>query len=79
MERCVTHDTAPSDVEAPHLELRLDENDGIASGRQESPRGRRKLLFPELGEQPAEPGAAAQIFTAPHQRRTQEYITGRFG
>jgi len=26
-----------------------------------------------------EVGAAAQMFTAPREKRTQEYITGRFG
>jgi phosphate transport system ATP-binding protein len=34
--------------------------------------------FMYLGEL-VEFGETAKIFTAPEQRRTQEYITGRFG
>jgi phosphate transport system ATP-binding protein len=36
------------------------------------------VAFFYIGEM-VEVGSAAQMFTAPQQRRTQEYITGRFG
>ena len=39
---------------------------------------RRQVAFFYLGEM-IEVGQAGQIFTAPRQRKTQEYITGRFG
>jgi phosphate transport system ATP-binding protein len=37
-----------------------------------------QVAFFYLGEL-VEVGQAGQIFTAPRQRRTQEYVTGRFG
>jgi phosphate transport system ATP-binding protein len=36
------------------------------------------VAFFYLGEM-VEVAPAAQMFTAPRERRTQEYITGRFG
>jgi phosphate transport system ATP-binding protein len=45
---------------------------------QQAARCADQVAFFYLGEM-VEVGTATQMFTAPHQRRTQEYITGRFG
>jgi phosphate transport system ATP-binding protein len=45
---------------------------------QQAARCADQVAFFYLGEL-IEVGAAGQIFTAPRQRKTQEYITGRFG
>jgi len=50
----------------------------VTHNMQQAARCADRVAFFYLGEM-VEVGAAAQIFTAPRQRRTQEYITGRFG
>ena len=50
----------------------------VTHNMQQAARCADQVAFFYLGEL-VEVGAAAQMFTAPHQRRTQEYITGRFG
>ena len=45
---------------------------------QQAARCADQVAFFYLGEL-IECGPAAQMFTAPRQKRTQEYITGRFG
>ena len=47
-------------------------------GSQRYRRPADQVAFFYLGEM-VEVGAAAQMFTSPRERRTQEYITGRFG
>jgi phosphate transport system ATP-binding protein len=50
----------------------------VTHNMQQAARVADQVAFFYLGEM-VEVGPAAQIFTAPTQRRTQEYITGRFG
>jgi phosphate transport system ATP-binding protein len=50
----------------------------VTHNMQQAARIADQVAFLYLGEL-VEMGPAAQIFTAPRQRRTQEYITGRFG
>jgi phosphate transport system ATP-binding protein len=50
----------------------------VTHNMQQAARIADQVAFLYLGEL-VEIGPAAQIFTAPRQRRTQEYITGRFG
>ena len=50
----------------------------VTHNMQQAARCADQVAFFYLGEL-VEIGNAAQIFTAPRQRRTQEYITGRFG
>ncbi len=50
----------------------------VTHNMQQAARCADQVAFFYLGEL-VEVGAAAQIFTAPTQKRTQEYITGRFG
>jgi phosphate transport system ATP-binding protein len=50
----------------------------VTHNMQQAARCADQVAFFYLGEL-VEVGPAAQIFTAPRQRRTQEYITGRFG
>ena len=50
----------------------------VTHNMQQAARCADQVAFFYLGEM-VEVGSAAQIFTAPRQRRTQEYITGRFG
>jgi phosphate transport system ATP-binding protein len=50
----------------------------VTHNMQQAARCADQVAFFYLGEM-VEVGAAADIFTAPRERRTQEYITGRFG
>ncbi len=50
----------------------------VTHNMQQAARCADQVAFFYLGEL-VEVGSAAQIFTAPQQKRTQEYITGRFG
>ncbi len=50
----------------------------VTHNMQQAARCADQVAFLYLGEL-VEVGSAAQIFTAPTQKRTQEYITGRFG
>jgi phosphate transport system ATP-binding protein len=50
----------------------------VTHNMQQAGRCADQVAFFYLGEL-VEVGPATQIFTAPRQRRTQEYITGRFG
>jgi len=50
----------------------------VTHNMQQAARCADQVAFFYLGEM-VEVGAAAQMFTAPRERRTQEYITGRFG
>ena len=50
----------------------------VTHNMQQAARCADQVAFFFLGEM-VEVGPAAQIFTAPQQKRTQEYITGRFG
>ena len=50
----------------------------VTHNMQQAARCADRVAFFYLGEV-VEVGAAAQMFTAPQQKRTQEYITGRFG
>ncbi len=50
----------------------------VTHNMQQAARIADQVAFFYLGEM-VEVGAAAQMFTAPSERRTQEYITGRFG
>ncbi len=50
----------------------------ITHNMQQAARCADQVAFFFIGEL-VEVGAAAQMFTAPRQKRTQEYITGRFG
>jgi phosphate transport system ATP-binding protein len=50
----------------------------VTHNMQQAARCADQVAFFYLGEL-VEVGPAAQIFTAPKERRTQEYITGRFG
>ncbi|HTR17841.1 MAG TPA: phosphate ABC transporter ATP-binding protein PstB [Acetobacteraceae bacterium] len=50
----------------------------VTHNMQQAARCADQVAFFYLGEM-VEVGPAAQIFTAPKERRTQEYITGRFG
>ncbi len=50
----------------------------VTHNMQQAARCADQVAFFYLGEM-VEVGPAAQLFTAPKQRRTQEYITGRFG
>ncbi len=50
----------------------------VTHNMQQAGRCADQVAFFYLGEL-VEVGAATQIFTAPRERRTQEYITGRFG
>jgi phosphate transport system ATP-binding protein len=50
----------------------------VTHNMQQAGRCADQVAFFHLGKL-VEVGAAAQIFTAPKQRRTREYITGRFG
>jgi phosphate transport system ATP-binding protein len=50
----------------------------VTHNMQQAARCADQVAFLYLGEL-IEVGAAAQIFTAPRQPRTREYITGRFG
>jgi phosphate transport system ATP-binding protein len=50
----------------------------VTHNMQQAARCADQVAFFYLGEM-VEVGPAAQMFTAPAQRRTQEYITGRFG
>jgi phosphate transport system ATP-binding protein len=50
----------------------------VTHNMQQAARCADQVAFFYLGEM-VEVGAAAQIFTNPRERRTQEYITGRFG
>ncbi len=50
----------------------------VTHNMQQAARCADLVAFLYLGEM-VEVGPAAQMFTAPRERRTQEYITGRFG
>ncbi|MBV9783387.1 MAG: phosphate ABC transporter ATP-binding protein PstB [Acidisphaera sp.] len=50
----------------------------VTHNMQQAARCADRVAFFYLGEM-VEVGDAVQMFTAPKQRRTQEYITGRFG
>jgi phosphate transport system ATP-binding protein len=50
----------------------------VTHNMQQAARCADQVAFFYLGEL-VEVGAAGQIFTSPSQKRTQEYITGRFG
>jgi phosphate transport system ATP-binding protein len=50
----------------------------VTHNMQQAARCADQVAFFFIGEL-VEVGPAAQIFTAPRQKRTQEYITGRFG
>ncbi|MBV9252027.1 MAG: phosphate ABC transporter ATP-binding protein PstB [Acetobacteraceae bacterium] len=50
----------------------------VTHNMQQAARCADQVAFFYLGEL-VEVAAAAQMFTAPKQRRTQEYVTGRFG
>jgi phosphate transport system ATP-binding protein len=50
----------------------------VTHNMQQAARCADQVAFFYLGEM-VEVGTATQMFTAPHERRTQEYITGRFG
>ena len=50
----------------------------VTHNMQQAARCADQVAFFYLGEV-VEVGPAAQMFTAPRQKRTQEYITGRFG
>jgi phosphate transport system ATP-binding protein len=50
----------------------------VTHNMQQAARCADQVAFLYLGEL-VEVGSAAQMFTAPRERRTQEYITGRFG
>ena len=50
----------------------------VTHNMQQAARCADQVAFFYLGEL-VEVGTAAQMFTAPRQQRTQEYITGRFG
>ena len=50
----------------------------VTHNMQQAARCADQVAFFYLGEL-VEMGSATQMFTAPRQRRTQEYITGRFG
>jgi phosphate transport system ATP-binding protein len=50
----------------------------VTHNMQQAARCADQVAFFYLGEL-VEVGTASQMFTAPKQRRTQEYITGRFG
>jgi phosphate transport system ATP-binding protein len=50
----------------------------VTHNMQQAARCADQVAFFYLGEL-VEVGAAAQMFTAPREKRTQEYITGRFG
>jgi phosphate transport system ATP-binding protein len=50
----------------------------VTHNMQQAARCADQVAFFYLGEL-IEVGTATQMFTAPQQRRTQEYITGRFG
>jgi phosphate transport system ATP-binding protein len=50
----------------------------VTHNMQQAARCADQVAFFYLGEL-VEAGPAAQMFTAPRERRTQEYITGRFG
>jgi phosphate transport system ATP-binding protein len=50
----------------------------VTHNMQQAARCADQVAFFYLGEM-VECGPAAQIFTAPKQKRTQEYVTGRFG
>ena len=50
----------------------------VTHNMQQAARCADQVAFFYLGEL-VEVGAATQIFTAPREKRTQEYITGRFG
>jgi len=50
----------------------------VTHNMQQAARCADQVAFFFIGEL-VEVGAAAQMFTAPRQKRTQEYITGRFG
>ena len=50
----------------------------VTHNMQQAARCADRVAFFYLGEL-VESGTAAQMFTAPVQKRTQEYITGRFG
>ena len=50
----------------------------VTHNMQQAARCADRVAFFYLGEM-VEVGTATQIFTAPKQKRTQEYITGRFG
>jgi phosphate transport system ATP-binding protein len=50
----------------------------VTHNMQQAARCADQVAFFYLGEM-VEVGTAAAMFTAPQQRRTQEYITGRFG
>ena len=50
----------------------------VTHNMQQAARCADQVAFFYLGEM-VEAGTATQMFTAPHERRTQDYITGRFG
>jgi phosphate transport system ATP-binding protein len=50
----------------------------VTHNMQQAARCADRVAFFYMGEM-VEVASAAQMFTAPKQRRTQEYITGRFG
>ena len=50
----------------------------VTHNMQQGARCADQVAFFYLGEL-VEVASAAQMFTAPRERRTQEYITGRFG
>jgi phosphate transport system ATP-binding protein len=50
----------------------------VTHNMQQAARCADQVAFFYLGEM-VEVGSAAQMFTAPREKRTQEYITGRFG
>jgi len=71
--------TSASKVEELMDELKHEFTIAIVThNMQQAARCADQVAFFYLGEM-VEVGSAAQIFTAPKQKRTQEYITGRFG
>jgi phosphate transport system ATP-binding protein len=50
----------------------------VTHNMQQAARCADQVAFFYLGEL-IEVGSAAQVFTSPREKRTQEYVTGRFG
>jgi len=71
--------TSASKVEELMDELKHEFTIAIVThNMQQAARCADQVAFFYLGEM-VEVGSAAQIFAAPKEKRTQEYITGRFG
>jgi phosphate transport system ATP-binding protein len=78
-ERCALDPISTLKIEELIDELKKDFTIAIVThNMQQAARCADQVAFFYLGEM-VEVGTATQMFTAPHERRTQEYITGRFG